>query len=218
MNDQACVVPVIGGVDLEEASQNRPCSPNPEGIGIHGENRRHHHTGDESGHHEIPDWIDGHRLHGIELFGDSHGAKFCGERPADPASNHDRGQDWPDLFDDTGIDDSTHAIGHANGVELGEAFEGENHADEHSGSGDDRNTRHADREDRRRDSSTIEPGPGAGKSPADDGERKPRERANRGEHSHQPVADRGGKKQDHRNGSRGHFVQGTADASVVGVP
>ena len=75
------------------------------------------------------------RLRGVfgELFGDLHGAEFRGQCATNPACDHDRCEHRTDLLGDRGVDHASDSIFLSERGELREAFQRENHADEHAG-------------------------------------------------------------------------------------
>jgi len=60
--------------------------------------REHEGSGNDAGGYEIFEWVYREGFEGVDLFGDAHGADFCGDGGTDATGDHkageDRGKSW----------------------------------------------------------------------------------------------------------------------------
>lgn len=126
-------LPVGAFGNSEGFDGDQPAADDPEEVAVDGQQGREQHAGDEARHDQNADGVGAHDAHGVELFGDVHGAQLGGERAADASGEHDGGQHRANLLDHGDVDDAAEAVFLADGLELRVAFDGQHHADERPG-------------------------------------------------------------------------------------
>lgn len=87
------VVPRVGRVNTEQVYADDVAACDADRNGFPGENRHHQNCREQSWYDEVIDRMRGQGPERINLFGDPHSADFCGDCGADPAGNHQAGQD-----------------------------------------------------------------------------------------------------------------------------
>ena len=132
------VAPVVVRRHVIEEDRESVAAKDSKHVGVDREDRRHDRTGDDARDHQIGDGIRRHGSHGIELLGDPHGSQFRRECAADSSGDHHRRQYRSDLLDDRDVDDAAHRPLKAEGLELHEGLERQDHPDERARDSNDR--------------------------------------------------------------------------------
>src|SRR2546421_9270896 len=101
------------------------------------------------------------------MLGDVNGTQFGSQRAAKSPGHHHGRQYRADLLDHREVDDRSQSRFLANGFELGVAFDGQHHADESAGDGDDRDGLGADVVHLRKNLLEVFPAPESGSDAAE---------------------------------------------------
>jgi len=139
------VVEVGAGVETQQGDRDEASTGDADRVREDGEEEEHEDGGGDAWGDQLADGIGAERAHGVNLFGDLHGAEFGGHAGGVAAGDHEAGEDGAEFFDHR---ESDEGAGHADGAELlqgGGGLKGEDAAGEKAGEDDDGKGTDADR-------------------------------------------------------------------------
>lgn len=138
------VVNVVVTIDSEDYNAVKVTTDDAHVVGHDRKGGDEEEAGKEPGNYKVVIGACAHRGEGVDLFGDSHRAEFSGHGAADAAREHRASEDRAEFADEGHVDYGAETGFDAELAELEIALHGEDHADERSRERDDRQAKHAD--------------------------------------------------------------------------
>ena len=121
---------VLGAVLVIHEDGDEGAADDAEGVGHDGEKEQHGDAGEDARGDELAHGVDAESAHGVNLFGDDHGAEFAGHGGGVAAGDHDAGEHGAELANHGDGDETAGDGGGAESGERGGGLQGEHAAGE----------------------------------------------------------------------------------------